>query len=73
MFVRALIAPVLVAAGMAVVVGSWRFVMLGRMPDAIYIVSAIFVGVLTVCTLLFGLMPNTVARLRTFIAEREEV
>ena len=73
LFVRALIAPVLVAAGMTVVVGSWRFVMLHRAPDTIYIATAVLIGVLTVCGLLFGFMPNTVARLRTFIEEREEL
>jgi PST family polysaccharide transporter len=70
-FVRALIAPVLVAAGMAVVVGSWRLVMLGSLPDVIYIITAILIGVLTACGLLFGFMPGTVARLRTFIVEKK--
>ena len=72
LFVRALIAPALIAAGMAVVVGLWRFFMLGHMPDVIYIALAILIGVLTACGLLFGGMPGTVARLRTFIEEREE-
>ncbi|MEZ5777642.1 MAG: oligosaccharide flippase family protein [Paracoccaceae bacterium] len=70
-FVRALIAPILVASGMAAVVGAWRLAVLGYIPDAIYVASAVFVGILAVGILLFGLMPKTVARLRTFTQVQE--
>lgn len=65
-FLRMLSAPVLLAAGMTLIVGSWRLVMLGRLSDAIYIASAILIGVVSACLILFGFMPNAVARLRTF-------
>lgn len=70
-FLRNLVAPIMVATGMAVAVGAWRLALLGWFSDAIYVGTAILIGVLTVCTLLFGFMPTTVARLRTFISRAE--
>ena len=66
-FVQVLASPILLAAGMSVFVGSWRVALLGRIPDVIFVASAIAIGVAACCILLFGLMPNAVARLRTFI------
>jgi hypothetical protein len=65
--VASLAAPVLATAAMAVPVAWWRIVMLGRVPDAIFLVSTIIIGVAAVGILLFGLMPNSLARLRTFL------
>lgn len=65
--VGALAAPVLASAAMAVPVALWRIVVLGRVSDVIFLSSAVVVGVATVCILLFGLMPNSLARLRTFL------
>lgn len=66
-YVRTLVAPALLAVGMAVVVGSWRFAVLGRIPDPVYVLSAIVIGIMATVAMLFGFMPSTVARLRTFI------
>ena len=74
--VGALAAPLLAAVAMAVPVALWRIVVLGRVPDAIFLVSTIVIGVATVCIFLFGLMPGALARLRTFLhasAERQPV
>jgi PST family polysaccharide transporter len=65
--VGALAPPLLAAAGMAVSVASWRMAVLGRVPDMIFVVSAILIGVGTVCILLFGLMPGALAGLRSFL------
>jgi hypothetical protein len=59
--------PLLAAAGMAVPVALWRIAVLGRVSDAIFLVSAIAIGIATVCIFLFGFMPGAVARLRTFL------
>lgn len=64
---RTLVSPILAAAGMSLILGLWRVAMLGRITDVIFVASAIAVGVAAFCILLFGLMPNAVARLRTFI------
>jgi PST family polysaccharide transporter len=74
--IGALASPLLAAAGMAVPVVLWRIAVLGRVPDAIFLVSTIIIGVATVCIFLFGLMPGALARLRTFLhasAERQPV
>jgi multisubunit Na+/H+ antiporter MnhC subunit len=52
---------------MAVPVAVWRIAVLDRVPDAMFVMSAIVIGVATVCTFLFGLMPSSLARLRTFL------
>ncbi|MEZ5922148.1 MAG: oligosaccharide flippase family protein [Parvularculaceae bacterium] len=66
-FVRAIAAPALIAAGMALIVGVWRIASLGRIPDAIFVGLAIPLGVAGACALLFGLTPGVAARLRAFI------
>jgi len=65
--VRAIASPLLAAAGMSVPVALWRIAALGRVSDAIFVASAIVIGVATVGVFLFGLMPGAVARLRTFL------
>jgi hypothetical protein len=45
----------------------WRIAMLGRIPDVVFVFSMIALGVATVCIFLFRLMPNALARLRTFL------
>jgi len=67
-FIRAVVPPALAALGMALLVGCWRLAMLGRMPDALFVGSAITLGVAGVAIILFGLMPTLVTRLRDFIA-----
>jgi O-antigen/teichoic acid export membrane protein len=64
---NALASPLLAAVGMAVPVAVWRIAVLDRVPDAMFVISAIAIGVATVCTFLFGLMPSSLARLRTFL------
>lgn len=71
-FAGVLIPPLLVAAGMAVPVAIWRVTVLGRVSDLIFIVSAVAIGVATVAALLFGLMPNALAQLRSFIHPNSE-
>ena len=59
---------------MAVPVALWRIAVLGRVPDVIFLFSTVAVGVATVCIFLFGLMPGSLAQLRTFLhasAERQ--
>lgn len=70
-FVGALATPMLVTAGIAAAVGLWRHTTLDSIPGTIYVASAILVGILTAGIILFGLMPNTVARLRTFTEVKE--
>ena len=67
-FGSALAPPLLAAAGMAVPVAVWRVAVLDRVPDAIFVISTIVIGVATVCIFLFGLMPGSLARLRTSLA-----
>jgi len=64
--IGALAAPLLAASAMAVAVALWRFALLGRIPDVIFLTSAVALGAGTVCLLLFGLMPNARSRLQTF-------
>ena len=66
-FGSALAPPLLAAVGMAVPVAVWRVAVLHHVPDAIFVISAIVIGVATVCIFLFGLMPGSLARLRTFL------
>ena len=66
-FGNALASPLFAAVGMAVPVAVWRIAVLDRVPDAIFVISAIVIGVATVCAFLFGLMPSSLARLRTFL------
>ena len=66
-FCKMLVAPLLLAAGMAVVVGGWRLAMLGRIPDAIYVAAAIGIGVVSTGVILLGFMPRAVDRLRAFL------
>lgn len=70
-FLQALVAPAVVAGTMAATVGLWRYLMIGNLPDVLYLAAAVFIGVLTVAVLLIGFMPKTVARLRSFVAEPE--
>ena len=65
--VRAIASPLLAAAGMSVPVALWRIAALGRVSDAIFVASAIVIGVATVGVFLFGLYARRVARLRTFL------
>ena len=65
--VSALTPPVLATIAMAVPVALWRIVVLGRVPDMVFLSSAVVVGVVAVFLLLFGLMPDSLARLRTFL------
>jgi O-antigen/teichoic acid export membrane protein len=72
--ISSLMSPTLAALGMAVPVVLWRVAMLGRVPDLVFLISTVVVGVTTVCIFLFGLMPNSRARLQTFFqpsAERQ--
>jgi PST family polysaccharide transporter len=62
-----LVAPILVAGGMTAIVGLWRYFTLGRLPDMLFVASAIGLGVATVAALLLGLMGKTVSRLRSFV------
>jgi O-antigen/teichoic acid export membrane protein len=66
-FVGVLMPPLLAAVVMAVPVTIWRMTVLGRVSDLVFVVSAVAIGVATVATLLFGLMPNALAQLRSFI------
>jgi hypothetical protein len=45
----------------------WRIAVLGRVSDVIFLFSTIAVGAGTVSLLLFSLMSNALARLRTFL------
>jgi PST family polysaccharide transporter len=65
--IGALTTPLLAAVGMAVPVVLWRMAVLGRVADAIFLISTIAIGVATVCIMLFGFMPGSLARLRTFL------
>ncbi|NOD78566.1 oligosaccharide flippase family protein [Ruegeria sp. HKCCD4332] len=65
-FLRVLKAPLVLAAGMSLIVGTWRLAMLGHIPDALYVASAILIGAGSVGLILFCFMPGAVARLRTF-------
>ena len=65
--IGALAAPVAATAAMALPMALWRIVVLGRVSDLIFLTSAVAVGVAAVFLLLFGLMPNSLARLRTFL------
>lgn len=64
---QVLIGPILLAGSMAAVVGLWRLVMWGRLPDILFVPTAIGLGVATVAGILLGLMGKTVARLRSFV------
>jgi hypothetical protein len=72
-FIRALAAPAMLAAGMAAPVALWRLAAYGRMPNIAFVASAIAIGVVAVGILLFGLMPNALARLRTFVQAEQYV
>ena len=72
-FLHALAAPALLAAGMAAPVALWRLAVHGRMPDIAFVASAIAIGVAAVGVLLFGLMPNALARLRSFVQAEQYV
>jgi len=65
--VRALASPLVLTVGMFIAVASWRIAVLGRIADVLFVVSAVALGVAVCGGLLFGLMPETVARLRTFV------
>lgn len=69
---RALASPLLTAAAMAVPLLLWRIAVLGRIPDVVFLFSTIAVGVATVCLFLFLLMPDALARLRTFLQPSAE-
>ncbi len=66
-FVKALATPMLLAAGMAIVVAGWRAFALTRLNDFWFVTSAIAIGVASAAGVLFALMPNAVARLRSFM------
>ena len=66
-FCKMLVAPLLLAVGMAIVVGAWRLAMLGRIPDVIYVAAAIGIGAASAGGILLGFMPRAVDRLRTFL------
>lgn len=65
-FVQTLMPPLAATLGMAAAVSCWRVGVLGHIPDIAFVASAVTVGVAVFCALIFGFMPNTVARLRTF-------
>jgi PST family polysaccharide transporter len=64
--ITSLAAPMLATATMSVPVALWRIVVLGRVPDLIFLSSAVAIGVAAVFLLLF-VLPNSLARLRTFL------
>jgi len=66
-FLRSLIAPALLAAGMALTVGAWRLALFGRIPDPVWLAGAIAIGIATAAALLFGLMPRARMRLASFL------
>jgi hypothetical protein len=70
-FALALIAPILLAAGMSAPVGLWRVAALGRLSDVVFVGVAVAIGVAAVGALLFGLMPKVVARLRSFLSAEQ--
>ena len=66
-FLRVLMPPLFAAAGMAVPVAIWRMTVLGRVSDLMFVISAVGIGIATVTAILFGLMPNALAHLRSFV------
>lgn len=72
-FLRALLPPLLAAAGMAIPVTIWRMTVVGRVSDLVFVISAVGIGVATVAAILFGLMPKSLAQLRSFLHAEAEV
>ncbi len=66
-FIRTQATPALLVCGMAVPVALWRLAAYGRMPNIVFLASAIAIGVGAVAIMLFRLMPNALARVRTFV------
>ncbi len=66
-FIRALRSPAIVASIMGLVLLAWRIAMLGRMPDVIYLAAAILLGVATAAVVITIFMPQTFARLKTYV------
>ena len=67
-FARTLISPVLVAACVSLIVGLWLIIAYESVTDVILITISIALGIATFCILLFGFMPKTAGRLRSFVS-----
>ena len=69
-FMHALISPILVAACVSLIVGLWRITAADGVTDVILIATSVVLGIATFCILLFGFMPKTAGRIRTFVSAR---
>ncbi len=74
-YVRTLFAPCIIALAMVVVLLLWRAVMLGQMPDIVYLVATVMIGVSIVGAILAFLTPSVWKRLMSFVysVRQEEV
>lgn len=66
-YVRSLMPPIVVAAGMSASVGLWRALALGHMPDIVYLGAAVLVGVVSFGAILALATPGVLVRLKSFI------
>jgi hypothetical protein len=69
-FARALAGPLLAASGMALAVGAWRVLMIDVLSAPYFVVTAVMIGIAVFGAILFGAMPKSVARLRSFVEAR---
>ena len=59
--------PIALACAMALVVSLWRVVMLDQMPNTMYLVLAITIGISSYLVLLMALVPAVVERAKQFL------
>lgn len=66
-YVRSLMPPIVVAAGMSASVGLWRVFGLGHVPDVIYLIAAVLIGVGSFGAILALVTPGVLVRLKSFV------
>lgn len=70
-----IVLPAALAASMALVLGVWRYFALHQIPDVVYILITVILGVLTYAVLVWTLTPSVVQRALAFVrtarAERD--